>query len=997
MQDAGFVLNKPTKYRYILVADRGMAEITGEAFIPFTVASITRVVRVLYVPRLSSKLILGLDFWKRFHLRADFVDNIVEASDLKVGFKEPPACNQETKQEDKENNQPSDQEDNILNKKQKEELEEILAEFRPKLDTGKLGCLKNKLHRVETETEEPLKQRYSSLNPRLASEASRGLDERLAMGIVEPSESPYSSPLLLIPKKDGGYRWVVDFRQLNQQIKRPNAHPLPHIDPLLWNIKGGTIFSSIDVRDAYLQVPLDEDSKQKTAFTVPGRGLFQFTRLPAGLKDAAARWQSAIEEVLGNDPHVLVYMDDILLWSPNNDWEHHKNLIRKVFSKLADAGLTIKMSKCVFGRKRTLYLGHIIDRYGIRPNPEKIAAIVNFPTPRTARKLRQFLGLAGWLRKFVKNFSCIARPLYALLKKTTKFHWGEEEEVAFTQLKERLCSEPVLRTPDFSLPFKIFTDASAVGTGAVLTQDFPDGEHVVAYTSRSLKGRESKYSATELECLGVLHAVEAFRPFVEGYRFDLITDHSSLRWLLKLKNPSGRLARWAVQLQAYDMNIIHRSGAQMQGPDALSRNVVSKEDPPAVSLIDLPDSVEDPWYLSLKSKIEAAPEEYEHFKIVDGRVFKLINVGRLVPMRWVQLIPRECRLKLMQQCHDDPKSGHGGVYKTFARVRLQGYWPGMQGDIVDYVKKCDICQFVKTPRQAPAGFMQSKTVISKPFEVMSTDLITKMPRSSKGNTVLSVSTDYFSKYIFLKPFRSEKAQQILDHLKNDIFLVHGAPRILIADNGAQYRSKKFQDLCAEFQIEVRYNLAYNPRSNFTERYNGTVRDMIRAYAKDNQKTWDLFVPEFQHALRTGISAATGFSPHQIVFGEEMVIDGRQHLFKAGDAELLVDDTISHAEAQKRLEMLRTEVQDRLRLAQHRGANRYNLRRREDPFKPGDLVLRKNFVKSNKAKGFNKKLASKFLGPFKIKKKLGNTGYLLEDAKGKEDGPWHPDQMRKYFS
>lgn len=979
LQAAGIEVQPSQKYKFISVANKGVAKIAGEAFVPFEVGGLTRIVRVLYVPQLSSPLILGIDFWRRFHLRPDFLQETCDIGEIVIV---PEEYQEETSKED------------VLTADQRRELQCIVEHFKPKLDTGTLGCLKGVSHHIDTGDAPPCKQRYNSLNPKIMSHVLRELEERLDMGIIEPSESPYSSPLLLIPKKDKGWRWVVDFRQLNESILKPSAHPLPKIDPMLWNVKGGAIFSSIDVKDAYLQIPLDKESRAKTAFTVPGRGLFQYTRLPAGLKDAAARWQSAIEKVLGNDPHVLVYMDDILLWSPAGNWNHHKELVRKVLQKLADAGLTIKMDKCVFGREKTKYLGHVIDKFGIRPDPSKIAAVVNFPRPNNVKKVRQFLGLAGWMRKFIQNFSIVSCPLYRLLKKDTRFQWTEEENAAFIQLKEMLCRDPILRSPDFNLTFKVYTDASAVGTGAILTQEFSDGEHVVAYSSKSLKGREVKYSATELECLAVLHALQSFRPYIEGYQFELITDHSSLQWLHKLKNPSGRLSRWAVQIQQYDAKIVHRKGSAMAAPDALSRN------PPDItcSVIEVSTDISDEWYLELKNKVCQSPEEYPQFAVKDDLLFKLITVGPMIPQRWVQVIPSEKRRLMLEKSHSEPTSGHGGVFRTFQRLRLQGYWPKMQRDVVDFVKKCHICQQVKSERQAPAGLMGTSLTISAPFEVLSTDLIGPLPRSSDGHTFLSVTTDHFSKFVFLKPLRSATAEAVCKHIKNDIFLVHGAPRLILADNGKQYRSIEFQEMCKQFNVSVKYNIPYNPRSNPTERTNQTIGCMLRAYVDDKQKKWDKYLPELQFALRSSVSSVTGYSPQMLVYGREVDTDGRHHLLTVPEDLQQIPDSeprANHACSFRRLQLVQDEVNARLLEAQKRGAHQYNLRRRQPSFQVGDQVLKRNFVKSDKTKGFSKKLAEKWTGPFKIKQKIGMATYLLDG--GDENVTCHADQMKKYFT
>jgi len=432
------------------------------------------------------------------------------------------------------------EEASILSPVQREELEGLLKPSRAHFGTDKIGCAKGILHHIDTGDAPPVQHRYQSYNPRIENEAGEEVRRRLELGLVERSDSPYCSPLLRLKKKSGKARWVVDYRKLNSQIRFPNANQLPRIRDLLMRLKGAAIISSLDVRDAYLQIPLDEESKKKTAFYVPGEGLFHFTRLPAGLKDAAGRWHGYIQRIVGHDDQVLVYMDDILIFSYDGDWEGHKLLLKSVLDKLVEANITVNLEKSVFGRKETLYLGHIIDKYGIRPDPAKIAAVAGFPRPRKVRQVRQFLGLAGWMRKYVQNFSAKARPLTVLTQKDRKFEWGPEEEGAFVELKKALCSHPILRSSDFNKPFRMYTDGSASGTGGVLVQEDEGQERVIAYSSRALTSREERnFSATELELLAMKHAFEAFRPYLEGSRFELVTDHSSLRWLLDQKDPKG--------------------------------------------------------------------------------------------------------------------------------------------------------------------------------------------------------------------------------------------------------------------------------------------------------------------------------------------------------------------------------------------------------------------------------------------------------------------------
>lgn len=972
----------PSKFTTLKVADQGTSGIDGEFQVPFNVGGKIRLLPVLYAPCLSNDLILGLDFWKRYHLIPDFVDNTCIVSGATVEILQVPP---EVKEE-------------CLTSSQQEQLDKLLADFRPILQPGKLGCVLGVFHTIKVkEDSKPFKRTYYSINPKVMADVHKELDRRLANDIVEPADSPYQSPLLIIPKKDKGFRWVVDFRLLNELITVPDSsYPLPKINPLVACVKGASILSTIDISDAYLQILLSPASRHYTAFYVPGRGQFQYKRMPAGLKDAASRWQRTIEEVLRpivkEDPRCVYYMDDILLWSEDGDWKHHFQLLSKVFQRLAEVGITVNLAKSRFAQKRVKYLGHMIDNFGVRPDPGKVAAVLNFPVPKSVFNIRQFVGLAGWMRKFVNNFSVIAKPLYERMKKNSPFIWGDEEEVAFVTLKQLLCKEPVLRCPDFELPFKVYSDACSFGTGAILTQIFDDGEHVIAYTSRKLKTREQHYSATELELLAVLHAVEAFRPYLEGYKFELITDHSSLKWLHKLKNPTGRLARWAVQLQQYDMEITHRKGSSMQAPDALSRNPID------IAMIDIPDVVHDEWYVELKQKVRDQPEQYEKFSVQEDQLYKLITVHPSLPLKWVQVIPREFRIQLIQECHDVPTSGHGGVYRTFQRLREKGYWPSMKEDVIQHVKGCQTCQRVKSDRRRPPGFMNSSSVVSGPMEFLSADLIGPLPRSKKGFMHISVITDAFSKYVFVRPLRKATAAAVISHLREDVLLKHGAPRVLQMDNGKQYNCHAMKKLCHEFNITPRFNIPYTPRNNPTERMNQTLETLICSYIQEDHREWDKYLPELQAALNTSSSVVTGLSPHQVLFREDLVLDGRERKFN-GVEDPDVEDPQPQDESEKEeIWEFYQELKERIQKAKKVNAGRYNLRRRPCiVYNTGDMVWRKQYVKSDKAKFISKKLASNWIGPFKVKGKIGKVSYLLETDKGKEDGPWHVEQLKKHYS
>nr|XP_011313386.1 PREDICTED: uncharacterized protein LOC105272851 [Fopius arisanus] len=327
---------------------------------------------------------------------------------------------------------------------------------------------------------------------------------------------------------------------------------------ILDELRQANYISTLDLSAAYWQIPLAEDSKEITAFTVPGRGFFQFERMPYGLTNAPATFQRALDKIIGPEmyPQVFVYLDDIIIVS--STFQDHLEWLGRVLDKIRDHGLSINREKSVFCRTEVKYLGFVVNSAGLQVDPDKTAAVVEFPAPKNLKQIRRFLGMASWYRRFIPEFATVAQPLTRLTKVKQPWVWETEQQEAFEALKKHLTSAPTLACPDFSLHFTLQTDASSVGLGAVLTQVHEEQERVIAYASRSLTDPETKYTVTEQECLAVVWAVEKFHCYLEGYPFTVITDHSSLRWLHNMKDPAGRLARWNLRLMEYDYKIIHR-------------------------------------------------------------------------------------------------------------------------------------------------------------------------------------------------------------------------------------------------------------------------------------------------------------------------------------------------------------------------------------------------------------------------------------------------------
>ena len=329
------------------------------------------------------------------------------------------------------------------------------------------------------------------------------------------------------------------------------------------------VFSSIDLKSGYWQIEMDEKSIPITAFSTPD-GHYEFLRLPFGLKNGPSFFSRVMATAFAGVESVQVYIDDIFISSKNNII--HMKQLRDTFERLKLANLKVCKTKCHFFKNKIKVLGHIIENGKIMMDEERIKAVKNWPQPRKPKHVRQFLGLCNGSRKFIKDYAKISLPLNKLTKKDVQWSWTEECESAFKMLKEKITSSPVLRIPDLSKPFKLYTDASGLQIGAVLTQVDEEGnEYVVAYASRPLRGAELHYGITEKECLAVVWAVKKFRVYLYGNYFIIVTDHSALLWLMKIKDANGKLARWAIGLQTYNFQIVHRPGRLHSNADALSR------------------------------------------------------------------------------------------------------------------------------------------------------------------------------------------------------------------------------------------------------------------------------------------------------------------------------------------------------------------------------------------------------------------------------------------
>lgn len=976
---------------YIRTADGTSHKALGYMNVPYLVRGIRRVIPTLVVRECAVELILGMDFWKAYRIRPCFVSNTYDIKVInggKIAFQDPNEIRNGSNDSFESDITPPKcinvEVPHDFSPEDRSKLDKIVESFPFCKEEGELNKTHLKEVKIETGGATPHRCKLRIDPPWKLKKIIEEIERLEKRGIIRKVEcSEWLQPVMAVPKPNGKWRICLDARWLNAATKK-NCYPQQNANRILSLIGKAKYISTIDMTDAYFQLPLHPDSQEKTAFAVPTKGTYVYNRMPMGLTNSGAELCSLIDSLFGSEfePHVFPYLDDIVVVTET--FEQHLEFLEKVANKFKYANLTISPQKSKFGFRRLKYLGHIIDEEGVGMDKSRIEAIESFPTPRGIKEVQRLIGLAGWYRRFIRNFAELTAPITELIKKGTKFKWNDECQKAFEQLIIALTTAPVLACPDYNLPFEIQADASKVACGAVLVQYQNGIERVIAYMSQKFTPTQQKYHVTELECLAVILAIEKFRPYIEGSHFRVITDHHSLLWLKNLKDPNGRLARWSLRLQAYDYTLIHRKGKFHVVPDALSRNIA------VLDLEQFPKTT-DSWYIKLKENVVKNPQEYDNLKLVNDLVYirtKFDDGSENSECLWRLCIPKEQRLRVMKDNHDDKASCHLGKFKTLAKIRKWFFWPKMREQIEEYVRNCELCKITKAHTQIttpPAGqFVEAK----RPWRVVATDICGGYARTKRGNKYLFVAIDVFSKFTVIKPARSMTASAVTEFFKNEVILKFACPEIIVTDNGKQYRSVEFSKLAESRGIHLWYTALYYAQANPTECVNKTIVNAIRTFITNDltHQNWDENIQEIANAINNSVHTSTGETPYEINFGQKMA----QH---AQEYTTLIDANSEASRDKTKIEKMRQQVQQRLNESREKYIKRYNLRTRPIRYEVGELVFRENTILSDAAKHITKKLAPKRI-KCQIVEKTGTNTYILEDCQTKKRGEFHASKFCK---
>lgn len=876
----------------------------------------------------------------------------------------------------------------------KKKIELLLQEFSDVFSKSirKMGVTNLVEHKIDVGDAQPIKCRPYRVSQKEREIIDEQIKDMLQNDIIRPCHSPWSSPIVLVKKKDGSVRFCVNYKKLNNVTKKSN-YPIPNIDDIMTYFGGAKYFSCLDMFSGYFQVKVEENSKQYTAFVAQGHGSYEFNVLSFGLCNGPSTFQALADEVFQGMKwkDVVIYLDDILVFSKTKD--EHLQKLRRVFERLRQAGLTLKPSKCTYARTEVNVLGHTVSEAGISPDEEKLIAIKAFPVPRNVKSVQSFIGLCNYYRKFINNFSLIARPLHEATKKDTGFIWGPPQQQAFENLKQKLLTAPVLShfNPDKECELRV--DASTIGIGAILLQEDNDKKlHPVAYISRSLTKAEKNYGITELEGLAVIWALGYLRHLIYGRPVKIVTDHHALCWIRSLKDPTGRLARWSLKLSEYDYTIVHKSGASHKDADCLSRNpVLSAEDKPTIDIDEIPTFIlqakdiaqeqnSDKELANLREAILnpdgktlsiGLARRAKNFRITDGVIYK-VNPSP-DGLQNLLVIPKHLIKEVLFSNHCEPLSGHLGIAKTLHKIRNRYYWTGLQKDVEKFVKGCVDCQARKgQENRKPVGFLQPIPV-GTPFQRVGIDILGPFRRSKGGKTVIIVATDYATRWAETKALVSGKAEPVARFILENIIARHGAPRYLLSDRGQTFRSELVRELTKSMGTVNQYTTAYHPSCNgLTERLNKTLADMLSMYTNTNQTDWDVILPLVTFAYNTARQETTKFSPFMLVYGREPILPTEANLMETNIA----------TDSFKLREMalaVRCEAVKNIFLKQDIDKQRYDNKHRHLEFKEGDKV--KVFTPIRKV-GKSEKLLLRWFGPYFINKKIGEVNYEVRKGPSK---------------
>ncbi|WZZ82709.1 hypothetical protein YC2023_103281 [Brassica napus] len=888
------------------------------------------------------------------------------------------------------------------------------------------------MHRIHLEDESKTSiEHQRRLNPNLKDVVKKEIIKLLDAGVIYPiSDSNWVSPVHVVPKKGGitvvknendeliptrtitGHRMCIDYRKLNA-ASRKDHFPLPFIDQMLERLANHPYYCFLDGYSGFFQIPIHPNDQEKTTFTCP-YGTFAYRRMPFGLCNAPATFQRAMMSIFSDliEDVMEVFMDDFSVYG--SSFATCLSNLCRVLQRCEDTNLVLNWEKCHFMVKEGIVLGHKVSEKGIEVDKAKIDVMVGLAPPRTVKDIRSFLGHAGFYRRFIMDFSKIARPLTRLLCKEAAFHFDGECMEAFKNLKNALISAPIVQPPDWDLPFEIMCDASDFAVGAVLGQKRDKKSHVIYYASRTLDEAQAKYSTTEKELLAIVFAFEKFRSYLVGSKVTVYTDHAALRHLLAKKDAKPRLLRWILLLQEFDLEIKDRPGVENGVADHLSRLKVECGIPiddrlpeeqmmaihAVVAVCETGKKLEEvkaadekgPWYADIVNYLASGKEPLNLEGYAKKKFYK--DVKRYYwdePYLYIlcrdQLYRRAVAEEeidgILTHCHGSSYGGHFATFKTVAKVLQAGFWwPHMFKDTQDFVSRCDSCQ--RRGNITKRNEMPQNPILEvEVFDVWGIDFMGHFP-SSYNNKYILVAVDYVSKWVEAIASPTNEAKVVLKMFKSIIFPRFGIPRVVISDGGSHFINKLFANLLKKNGVKHKVATPYHPQtSGQVEISNREIKSILEKIVGVTRKDWSIKLDDALWAYRTAYKTPLGTTPFNLLYGKSCHLPVELE-YKALWAVKLLNFDIKSAK-EKRL--IQLNELDKIRLEAFESSKIYKEKTKalhdkhilKRDFKEGDQVLLYN----SRLKLFPGKLKSRWSGPFKVKEVKPYGAIVLWSSDGRE--------------
>lgn len=837
------------------------------------------------------------------------------------------------------------------------------------------------------------------------------LDNLLECGFIRQSHSPFGAPMLFVRKKDGSLRMCIDYRALNN-ITIKNKYPLPRVDELLNRLGGARYFSKIDLQSGYHQIRMHESDIEKTAFRTR-YGSFEFLVLPFGLTNAPSTFMQMMQDMLKPylDKFCISFLDDILIYSAT--LADHQKHVRLIMDTLRDNKLYVKLSKCSLFQPSVEFLGYTISANGLSMVSDKVTAIQQWPTPTCVKHVRSFLGLAGFYRQFIKQFSATTSPLASLLQKDTTFTWTHEHQEAFDTIKQHMSQQPTLIIPRDDLPFVVHTDASAFAIGACLMQDHGRGLQPIAYLSKKLLPAETRYPTHEQELFAIVLALKHWRHHLYGPKhFTVYTDHKSLVYFNTQDQMSNRQARWSEFLQQYNFTIEYKPGPTNEVADALSRrhdHETTEQTRKQTTLVPLQQmstsnlntsvTNNDNILTKIKLAYEADPEcnqiLLDHSNNDNTSTWKVHDNG-MIKRNNIYLVPNDetIRTYLISSHHDDNMSSHRGVTKTIDLVSRTFYWKHMNKDIKEYVSTCISCQQNKISNHSPLGLLHPIETPEQRWHTITMDLITSLPKTKSGYDCIVVVVDKLTKMAHYIPTVTDiNAPKLAKLIVDNVIRLHGLPMEIISDRDPRFTSCFWRELFKHMGTKLKFSTAYHPQSDGqTERTNRTLEEQLRAHVNYHQNNWDEHLALCEFTYNNSKHSSTGYSPFFLNTGQHPTTPITYEVRKQ-------DKTMINEAATTLLEQLYSTIEhariniEKAQASQKKHADKH--RSDFEQFNVGDEVLLS--TTNLRDPGRAPKLCPQRIGPFKITKVVSKLTYELElpTTMSKIHNVFHVQQLTRY--